>query len=196
MVSLSKGQKISLDKNMDLCLVGLGWDPAKYKGQEPFDLDASVFLLGADGKVTNDGDFVFYGAPIHASGSVRSLGDDRTGANSAEGDDEKIIMNLARIPASIQKIVIVVTIDSAEERGQNFGQVTNAYVRVVKIKKESDEEGDEVVRYELDEEFSDENAVMACEISRNGSEWKFGALGMGYNCGLEGFCRKFGIDLG
>ena len=93
MVSLSKGQKISLDKNMDLCLVGLGWDPAQYIGQEPFDLDASVFLLGADGKVTNDGDFVFYGAPIHASGSVRSLGDDRTGANSAEGDDEKIIMH-------------------------------------------------------------------------------------------------------
>lgn len=195
MVSLAKGQKVSLDKNMNLCLVGLGWDPNKYKGTEDFDLDASVFLLGADGKVTSDNDFVFYGNAVHNSGSVRSLGDDRTGKNSEEGDDERIIMNLSRIPAAIQKIVIVVTINDAKEREQNFGQVSNAYVRVVKIKKETDVDGDEVVRYNLDEEFSDETGVMACEITRNGNEWRFGAVGIGYQCGLEAFCAKFGVEV-
>ena len=195
MISLSKGQKFSLDKRMNLCLVGLGWDPNKYTGGYSFDLDAVAFLIGANGKVQSDEDLVFYGNPMHHSGSVKTLGDDKTGGNSEEGDDEKIIINLDRVPSYVEKIVICVSIYDAQAKRQNFGQVSNAYVRVVKIKSESDEDGDEVVRFDLDEEFSDETAVSACEIIRNGSEWKFSALGMGYNFGLEGLCKKYGIDI-
>ncbi|MBQ8429651.1 MAG: TerD family protein [Clostridia bacterium] len=195
MINLKKGQKISLDKNMNLCLIGLGWDPNKYKGSATFDLDASVFLLGANGKVQSDEDLVFFGNQVHKSGSVKSMGDDETGGNSEDGDDEKIIINLSRVPAYVQKIVITATIYDAIEKKQNFGQVSNAYIRVVKIKKEDDEDGEEVVRYELDEEFSDETAIAACEITRNGSEWKFGALGIGYNCEIDGLCRQYGIDI-
>ena len=195
MINLSKGQKISLDKNMNLCLVGLGWDPNKYKGGATFDLAASVFLLGANGKVMSDEDFVFYSNPTHSSGSVKSLGDDRTGGKSDTGDDEKIIINLSRVPAHVQKMVIVITIYDAVAKKQNFGQVSNAYVRVVKIKNEQDEVGEEVVKFELDEEFSNETSVAACEITRSGSDWKFGALGIGYQCELDGLCRMFGIDV-
>ena len=195
MISLSKGQKFSLDKSTKLCLVGLGWDPNKYTGNYDFDLDATVFMLGANGKVQSDGDLVFYGNPVHSSGSVRSLGDDRSGRNSNDGDDEKIIINLDRVPSYVEKMVVCVSIYDANARKQNFGQVSNAYVRVVKIKNENDEDGDEVVRYDLDEEFSDETAISACEIIRNGSEWKFSALGMGYNFELDGLCRKYGIDV-
>ena len=123
------------------------------------------------------------------------MGDDRTGRNSDDGDDERIVINLSRVPAYVDRIVIAVSIYDAATRRQNFGQVSNAYVRVVKIKNENDEDGDEVVRYDLDEEFSNETAVVACEISRNGSEWKFGAVGMGYNCELDGLCRKYGINV-
>ena len=195
MVNLSKGQRISLDKGTNLCLVGLGWDPNKYKGNDTFDLDASVFLLGANGKVVSDADFVFYGNPVHTSGSVKSLGDDRTGGSSDGGDDEKIIINLSRVPSYVEKIVIAITIYDANAKRQNFGQVSNAYVRVVKIKSENDENGEEVVRYDLDEDFCDETAVTACEITRNGSDWRFGALGIGYNCELDGICRLYGLDV-
>jgi tellurium resistance protein TerD len=195
MVSLSKGQKISLGKNMNLCLVGLGWDPNKYRGQYDFDLDAVAFLLGANGKVQSDSDFIFYGNSVHPSGAVKTLGDDTSGGNSDTGDDEKIIINLDRVPSYVERIVICVSIYDAESRGQNFGQVSNAYVRVLKIKDERAESGDEVVRYELDEEFADETAISACEIIRNGNEWKFSALGMGYNFELDGLCRKYGVDI-
>ena len=195
MVNLSKGQRVSLDKGMRLCLVGLGWDPNRYHGQDDFDLDASVFLLGKNGKVRSDEDFVFYGNQCHVSGSVKSMGDDRTGGNSEDGDDEQIIINLSRIPAYVEKLVVTVTIYDAQARRQNFGQVSNAYVRVVKIKHEGDENGDEVVRYDLGEEFYDETAVVACEITRNGSEWKFSAVGAGYSGELEGLCRRFGVNV-
>ena len=196
MVSLSKGQGVSLGKNMNYCLVGLGWDPNKYSGSSNFDLDATAFLLSSNGKVQSDADFVFYGNPVHASGSVKCLGDDTTGGNSAEGDDERIIINLDRVPAYVDRIVVCVSIYDAHNRRQNFGQVSNAYVRVVKINNEHAEDGDEVVRYELDDEFSSETAISACEIIRNGSEWKFSALGMGYNFELDGLCTKYGINLG
>ena len=195
MVSLSKGQKISLDKGLQLCMVGLGLDPNRYRGNHDFDLDASVFLLGANDRVRSDDDFVFYGNQVHVSGSVKSLGDDRTGGNSEDGDDEQIIIDLSRIPSHITKLAVVVTIYDAIARRQNFGQVSNAYVRVVKIRNEGDEHGSEVVRYDLDEEFADENAIVACEIVRNGSEWKFCAVGAGYNGELLGLCRKFGVDV-
>lgn len=195
MVNLSKGQRVSLDKSMKLCLVGLGWDPNKYRGQDDFDLDASVFMLGSNGRVRRDEDFVFYGNQCHVSGSVKSMGDDRTGGNSEDGDDEQIIIDLSKIPSYVEKLAITVTIYEAQERRQNFGQVSNAYVRVVKIKNEGDEDGDEVVRYDLDEEFADETAIVACEITRNGREWKFSAVGAGYKGELAGLCRKFGVNI-
>lgn len=195
MVNLSKGQRVSLDKGMRYCLIGLGWDPNKYRGSYDFDLDASVFLLGANGKVQSDDDFVFYGNLVHKSGSVRSLGDDQTGGNSEDGDDEQIIIDLNRVPSYVSRIAVTVTIYDAQTRRQNFGQVSNAYVRVVKIKNEYDDDGLEVVRYDLDEEFADETAIVACEISRNGNEWKFGAVGAGYRGELEALCRKFGVDV-
>ena len=195
MVNLSKGQRVSLDKSMKLCLVGLGWDPNKYRGHDDFDLDASVFLLGKNGRVRSDDDFVFYGNQCHVSDSVKSMGDDRTGGNSEDGDDEQIIINLSKVPTYVDKLAVTVTIYDAKARRQNFGQVSNAYVRVVKIKNEGDEDGDEVVRYDLGEEFSDETAVVACEISRSGSEWKFSAVGAGYSGELAGLCRKFGVNV-
>ena len=195
MVNLSKGQRVSLDKGMKLCLVGLGWDPNRYRGSHDFDLDASVFLLGPNGRVRSDDDFVFYGNQVHSSGSVKSLGDDRTGGNSDDGDDEQIIINLDRIPAHVTRLAITVSIYDAQARRQNFGQVSNAYVRVAKIKNENDDQGYEVVRYDLDEDFADETAIVACEISRNGSEWKFSAVGAGYSGELVGLCRQFGVNV-
>lgn len=195
MVNLSKGQKLSLDKNMQLCLVGLGWDPNRYRGQHDFDLDASVFLLGPNGKVRSDDDFVFYGNQVHVSGSVKSLGDDRSGGNSDDGDDEQIIINLARVPSYVSRIAVTVSIYDAQARRQNFGQVSNAYVRVVKIRNEDDQNGYEVVRYDLDEEFAGETALVACEIVRDGGEWKFCAVGEGYPGELFGLCRKFGVNV-
>ena len=194
MVNLSKGQRVSLDKGMKMCLVGLGWDPNKYRGSYDFDLDASVFLVGADGKVRSNDDFVFYGNQCHISNSVRAMGDDRTGGNSEDGDDEQIFINLDRVPSYVQKLVVTVTIYDAEARRQNFGQVSNAYVRVVKIRNEGDTDGLEVIRYDLDEEFYDENAIIACEIVRNGSEWKFNAVGIGFTGELAGLCSKFGVN--
>ncbi len=195
MVNLSKGQRVSLDKGMKMCLVGLGWDPNRYRGSYDFDLDASVFLVGANGKVRSDDDFVFYGNQCHISNSVKSMGDDRTGGNSEDGDDEQIYINLDRVPSYVQKLVVTVTIYDAEARRQNFGQVSNAYVRVVKIRNEGDTDGLEVIRYDLDEEFYNENAIVACEIVRNGSEWKFNAVGAGYTGELAGLCRKFGVNV-
>lgn len=195
MVNLSKGQRVSLDKNMRLCLVGLGWDPNRYRGRHDFDLDASVFLVTKNGKVRSDDDFVFYGNLTHSSGSVKSLGDDRTGGNSEDGDDEQIIIDLDKIPSYVDRLAITVTIYDAASRRQNFGQVSNAYVRVVKIRNEYDNDGYEVVRYDLDEEFADETAIVACEITRNGNEWKFCAVGAGYRGELAGLCRKFGVDV-
>ena len=195
MVNLSKGQRVSLDKDMKLCLVGLGWDPNRYHGHHDFDLDASVFLLGPNGRVRSDEDFVFYGNLCHVSGSVKSMGDDRTGGNSEDGDDEQIIIDLSRIPSYVDRLAITVTIYDAKARGQNFGQVSNAYVRVVKIRNEGDDRGQEVVRYDLDDEFADATAMVACEISRNGRDWKFSAIGAGFSGELEGLCRKFGVNV-
>ena len=180
MVNLSKGQRVSLDKGMKLCLIGLGWDPNRYRGRDDFDLDASVFLLTRNGKVRSDDDFVFYGNLTHNSGSVKSLGDDRTGGNSDDGDDEQIIIDLDRVPSYVDRLAVTVTIYDAQLRRQNFGQVSNAYVRAVKIRNENDQNGYEVIRYDLDEEFADETAIVACEIVRNGNEWKFCAVGAGY----------------
>ena len=192
-VNLSKGQRVSLDKGMTMAMIGLGWDTNKYDGGWDFDLDASAFLLGANGKVRKDKDFIFYGELEHETGAVRHTGDNLTG--EGEGDDEVIIIDFTKIPADIQKIAITVTIYDAPVRHQTFGQVSNAYVRVARIANENDTVGTEVLRFDLAEEFSIETALVVCEIYRYGSDWKFNAVGAGYQGGLEALCRSYGVNV-
>ena len=194
-VNLSKGQRVSLDKGMTMALVGLGWDPNRYDGGFDFDLDASAFLLGKNGKVPRDEDFIFYGNLEHSSGAVKSMGDDTTGGSSEDGDDEQIFIDFTKIPAEIEKIAITVTIYDAPARRQNFGQVSNAYVRVARISGPGDTVGTEVLRFDLGEEFSIETAIVVCEIYRHGNEWKFNAVGAGYQGGLEALCRSDGVNV-
>ena len=190
-ISLQKGQRVSLDKRMNLALIGLGWDENEDNGYD-FDLDASAFLLGRNGKVACDEDFVFYGNQVHRSGSVKSSGDDTSGGG--EGDCEQLIIDFDKVPSNVETIAITVTIYDADRRRQNFGQVSNAYVRVCKIRDERDE-GEEIIRYDLDEDFSTETGVVICEIYRYGGEWRFNAVGAGYRGGLEALCRKFGVNV-
>ena len=190
-VSLKKGQKVDLTKGnpgLSKLLIGLGWDTNKYDGGHDFDLDAAAFLLGADGKVTSDADFVFYNNLKHASGSVEHLGDNLTGAG--EGDDEQIKIDLAAVPASIEKIDFTVTIHEGESRNQNFGQVSNAFIRVV-----DEANNTELIRYDLGEDFSIETAVVVGELYRNNGEWKFNAIGSGFQGGLSALGRNFGVDV-
>lgn len=190
-VSLKKGQKVDLTKGnpgLSKLLIGLGWDTNKYDGGHDFDLDAAAFLLGADGKVTSDADFVFYNNLKHASGSVEHLGDNLTGAG--EGDDEQIKIDLAVVPANIEKIDFTVTIHEGESRNQNFGQVSNAFIRVV-----DEANNTELIRYDLGEDFSIETAVVVGELYRNNGEWKFNAIGSGFQGGLSALGRNFGVDV-
>ncbi len=174
-VNLSKGQRVSLDKSMTMAFVGLGWDTNKYDGGFDFDLDAAAFLLGENGKVLNDEDFVFYNNLDGRNGAVVHTGDNLTG--EGEGDDEVIIFNFSKMPQEIHKIALTVTIHEAVARKQNFGQVANAYVRVCKMANENDNNGEEVIRFDLMEDFSIETAIVVCEIYRNGNDWKFNAVG-------------------
>lgn len=194
-VNLQKGQRVSLDNSMKMALVGLGWDPNRYDGGYDFDLDASAFLLGKNGKVLRDEDFVFYGNLETRNGAVKSMGDDTTGGNSDEGDDEQIFIDFSKIPAEIDKIAITVTIYDAVNRRQNFGQVSNAYVRVAKIQNEFDTVGEEAIHFDLEEEFSIETALVVCEIYRKNGEWKFNAVASGYQGGLEALCRQYGVNV-
>lgn len=190
-ISLSKGQKIDLTKGnpeLNKLVIGLGWDTNKYNGSRHFDLDATAFLLGDNDKVTNERDFIFYGNLQHASGSVESMGDNLTG--EGEGDDEQLKVELSKIPANIQKVVFAVTIHEALERGQNFGQVSNSFIRVI------DEENNiELMRYDLGEDFSIETALVVAELYRHNGEWKFNAIGSGFQGGLAALCANFGIDV-
>ena len=190
-VNLSKGQKVDLTKGnpgLSKILVGLGWDTNRYDGGYDFDLDAAAFLLGANGKVTGDADFVFYNNLKHPSGSVEHMGDNRTG--EGEGDDEQIMIDLAQVPAEIQKVDFTVTIYEAEERGQNFGQVSNAYIHVL-----DETNGKELIRYDLGEDFSVETAVVVGEIYRHAGEWKFNAIGSGYKGGLRALGLDYGVNV-
>ena len=190
-ISLKKGQKVDLTKgnpSLKKITVGLGWDINRYDGQADFDLDASAFLLGANGRVPSDEDFVFYGNMSHKSGSVLHGGDNRTGAG--EGDDEQIAVDLSLVPANIERIAITVTIYEANERRQNFGQVSNAFVRIV-----DEATGSEVVRYDLEEDFSIETALVVGELYRHNGEWKFNAIGSGFQGGLEALCRNYGVNV-
>ncbi|MDE7122718.1 MAG: TerD family protein, partial [Oscillospiraceae bacterium] len=170
-VNLAKGQKVDLTKGnpgLSRLLVGLGWDVNKYDGCADFDLDASAFLAGANGKVISDSDFVFYGNLKHASESVIHTGDNLTG--EGEGDDEVIKVDLSRVPANIEKIAFTVTIYDADVRNQNFGQVSNAYIRVL-----NQETNEELIHFDLGEDFSIETAVVVAELYRYNGEWKFNA---------------------
>ena len=190
-VNLSKGQKVDLTKGnpgLSKLLIGLGWDVNKYDGGADFDLDASVFLLAANGKVTSDADFVFYGNLKHASGSVEHMGDNRTG--EGEGDDEQIRVDLSKVPANIDKIDFTVTIYEADERHQNFGQVSNAYIRVL-----DEANGKELIHYDLGEDFSIETAIVVGELYRNQGEWKFNAIGSGFKGGLRALGKNYGVNV-
>ncbi len=192
-ISLAKGQRVSLDKSMTHALVGLGWDTNKYDGGQDFDLDAAAFLLGANGKVLSDEDFIFYNNLESKTGAVKHTGDNLTGAG--DGDDEVILVDFTKMPAEVQKIAITVTIHEAAARQQNFGQVSNAYVRVAKMANENDMTGENALRYDLGEDFSVETAIVVCEIYRNGADWKFNAVGAGFQGGLEALCRNFGVNI-
>ena len=190
-VSLAKGQKVDLTKTnpgLKEVLIGLGWDTNKYDGGKDFDLDASVFMLAGNGKVRSDADFVFYGNLKHESGSVEHLGDNLTGAG--DGDDEEIKVFLDKVPADIEKIDFTVTIYEAEQRKQNFGQVENAFIRVMDAAN-----GKELIRYDLGEDFSIETAVVVGELYRNKGEWKFNAIGSGFEGGLAALGRNFGVNV-
>ncbi|MCM1215052.1 MAG: TerD family protein [Lachnospiraceae bacterium] len=191
-VSLSKGGKVSLAKAaseagvaLAKVVVGLGWDTNRYDGGSDFDLDASMFMLGASGKVRSDSDFIFYGNKTGPG--VTHTGDNRTGAG--EGDDEQIIVDLAAVPADVEKLAVTVTIDKATERGQNFGMVENSYVRIF-----DEATGTEMIRYDLGEDYSIETAVVVGELYRNNGEWKFNAIGSGFQGGLKALCGNFGVD--
>ncbi|MBW7983100.1 TerD family protein [Enterobacillus tribolii] len=188
-VSLAKGGNVSLSKadpTMNNVLIGLGWDARSTDGQD-FDLDASAFLLASNGKVRGDADFIFYNNLKSSDGSVLHTGDNRTG--EGDGDDESLKIKLPQLPADVDKIVFVVTIHDAQARRQSFGQVSNAFIRLV-----NDDTKVEVARYDLSEDASTETAMLFGELYRHGAEWKFRAVGQGYAGGLASVCAQYGIN--
>ena len=189
-INLTKGQKVSLTKGnpgLKKIMVGLGWDVNAFDSGADFDLDASAFLAGANGKCPSEKEFIFYGNLEHSSGAVKHMGDNLTG--EGEGDDEQILVDLSLIPSSIEKVAFTVTIYEAESRHQNFGQVSNAYCRIV-----DEDTGTELVRFDLGEDFSIETAVVVGELYKNNGEWKFNAIGSGFQGGLAALCGHYGID--
>ena len=190
MVNLSKGQKVDLTKTnpgLTKIMVGLGWDVNKYDSGGEFDLDAAAFLLGENGKATSENDIIFYNNKADASGAIQHMGDNKTGAG--DGDDEVINIDLTRVPANVNKIDFTVTIFEADARNQNFGKVNNAYIRVM-----NQDNGEELLHFDLGEDFSIETAVVVAELYRYGNEWKFNAIGQGFSGGLAALCRNFGLD--
>ncbi len=194
-VNLSKGGKISLAKvasdagisgGLTKIVVGLGWDVQKYDGGADFDLDAAAFMTGASSKVRSDADFIFYNQK--EGPGVLHTGDNRTG--EGDGDDEQIKVDLTAVPADVEKISFTVTIDQADVRNQNFGMVENAYIHIV-----DEVTGTELIKYELGEDFSVENAIVVAELYRHNGEWKFNAVGSGFSGGLAALCRNFGVNI-
>jgi len=189
-VSLSKGGNVSLSKEapgLSAITIGLGWDPRATDGQQ-FDLDGTVFLLNAGGKVRSDSDFIFYNNKTSSDGSVTHAGDNTTG--QGDGDDETVDVNLAGVPADVDKIAVCVTIHEADTRGQNFGQVSKAYIRIM-----NKAGGAEIARYDLSEDASTDTAMIFGEVYRNGADWKFRAVGQGYAGGLAPLARNFGVNV-
>ena len=190
-INLAKGQKVDLTKGnpgLKSVMVGLGWDVNTFNTGADFDLDASAFLLGANAKCPTEKEFVFYGNLAHASESVIHQGDNLTG--EGEGDDEQILVDLSKVPASIERLAFTVTIYDAEARKQNFGQVSNAFIRLV-----DNSNGTELIRYDLGEDFSIETAIVVGELYRKDGEWKFNAIGSGFQGGLAALCGHYGIQV-
>lgn len=191
-ISLQKGQNVSVSREvggiLQKVLVGLGWDPRASAGAE-FDLDASAFLVTKEGKVRSDSDFVFYGQLKSADGSVQSMGDNRTGGG--DGDDEQLTVDLEAVSQDISAIVFVVTIYDHDKRKQNFGQVSNCFIRIVNADNDK-----ELMRFDLGEDFSVESAVVFGELYRHQQDWKFRAVGQGYQGGLMALCQRYGVNVG
>ena len=189
-INLTKGQKIDLTKgnpSLKNIMVGLGWDVNTFDSGADFDLDASAFLAGPNGKWPRETDFIFYGNLEHSSGAVKHMGDNLTG--EGDGDDEQIEVDLTLIPDNIDKVAFTVTIYEADKRRQNFGQVSNAYIRIVDMTTNT-----ELIRYDLGEDFSIETAIVVGELYRHNGEWKFNAIGSGFQGGLAALCGHYGID--
>lgn len=190
-INLSKGQKVDLTKGnpgLKKIMVGLGWDVNAFDSGTAFDLDAAAFMVGSNGKCPTEKEFVFYGNLEHQSGSVKHLGDNLTG--EGDGDDEQILIDLAAIPANVEKVAFTVTIYEADARRQNFGQVSNSFIRIV-----DETTGQELIRYDLGEDFSIETAVVVGELYRHNGEWKFNAIGSGFQGGLAALCGHYGIEV-
>jgi tellurium resistance protein TerD len=190
-VSLSKGGNVSLSKEapgLQAVIVGLGWDVRTTTGDD-FDLDASALMVGSNGKILSDAHFIFFNNLTSPDGSVEHTGDNLTG--EGEGDDEQIKVNLVSVPPEVEKITVTVSIYDADNRQQSFGQVRNAFIRVV-----NQADNNELTRYDLSEDASTETAMIFGELYRNGSEWKFRAVGQGYSTGLAGIARDFGVNVG
>ena len=190
-ISLTKGQNVSLSKtdpSLKNVLVGLGWDARSTDGQD-FDLDASVFMATENGKVPSDRHFIFYNQLVSPCGGIEHTGDNLTG--DGDGDDESVIVCLDKVESNIKSLFITVTIHDAEARRQNFGQVSNAFVRIV-----NNDTSDEIVRFDLSEDYSTETAMVFGEIYRHNGEWKFRAIGQGYTGGLYSLCQQYGVNVG
>lgn len=183
MIDLKKGQRIKI--GLEKVCVGLGWDPNTTGGSD-FDLDASAFMLGARRKILSDEFMVFYNNLVSPDGAVRSMGDDRTGSNSDDGDDETIEVDLTKVDSRVDEIVFTATIYEADVRRQNFGQVHNSYIRIYDALN-----GSEIAKYDLDEDFSVETAVEFGRLYRRDGEWKFEALGIGHNGGMQHFVDAY-----
>jgi tellurium resistance protein TerD len=189
-VSLSKGGNVSLSKSapaLKRILIGLGWEGRSTDGAD-YDLDASAFLVGENGKVRRDEDFIFYNQLSSTCGSVKHTGDNRTG--EGDGDDEALTIELDKVPEAIKRVVVCVTIDDADARKQNFGQVSDAFMRIVNLDNDI-----EIARFDLSEDYSTETAMIFGEVYRNNGEWKFKAVGQGFAGGLESLCKQFGVSV-
>jgi tellurium resistance protein TerD len=190
-VSLAKGGNVSLSKaapNLTAVTVGLGWDVRATTGAD-FDLDASALMLASTGKVISDQHFVFFNNLRSPDGSVEHTGDNLTG--EGEGDDESINVDLRAVPPECERIVFPVSIYDADNRQQSFGQVRNAFIRIV-----NRTDGNELARFDLTEDASTETAMVFGELYRHGGEWKFRAVGQGYASGLAGIAMDFGVNVG
>ena len=189
-VSLVKGGNVSLTKEaptMNIAMAGLGWDARVTDGQG-FDLDASVFMVGDDGKVLGDSSFIFFNNKKSTCGSVEHQGDNRTG--EGDGDDEQVKIELSKVPAEVKKLVFAVTIYDAEARKQNFGMVSNSYMRIY-----NNDNGTEIARFDLSEDASTETAMIFGELYRHGAEWKFKAVGQGFAGGLSALDSQHGVNI-
>ena len=190
-VKLSKGQKVDLTKsnpNLKEIIIGLGWASDLAASSYDFDLDASAFLIGSNGKVKDENDLVFYNNPSGGQGSVKHSGDKKTG--SGEGDDEQIRINLSAVPAYIERIAFTITINDAQKKQQSFGDIKNSYVRILNASTD-----ELLLNYELGQEFSIETAIVAAELYRHAGEWKFNAIASGFQGGLAALCHNFGLEV-